>query len=150
MGEQRSLDPKDLNAAVKREHHVTPTLEEILPKLAGAKVFSIVNAKCGYWNVVLDDESAYLTTFNSSFGRYRFKRMPFGLKMSQDISVQTKIDQTFQGCEGAAGISDDFVVFRRTTKERDHNMHGMLKRRMKKGLKLNPDNFFVKQDKIRF
>ena len=38
------LDPKDLNEAIKHEHHVTPTLEEILPKLNGAKVFSIVNA----------------------------------------------------------------------------------------------------------
>ena len=34
----------DLNEVIKREHHVTPTLEEILPKLNGAKVFSIVDA----------------------------------------------------------------------------------------------------------
>ena len=80
------LDPKDLNAAVQREHHFTPTLGEILPKLTGATVFSIVDAKCGYWNVVLD---------NSPFGRYRFNRTTFGLKMSQDV-FQTKIDQTFE------------------------------------------------------
>ena len=47
------LDPKDLNKAIRREHQVIPTLEEILPKLAGAKFFSIVDAKCGYWNVNL-------------------------------------------------------------------------------------------------
>ena len=52
------LDPKDLNAAIQREHHVTPTLEEILPKLTGTTVFSTVDAKCGYWNVVLDKESS--------------------------------------------------------------------------------------------
>ena len=50
------LDPKDLNNAIRREHHVIPTLEEILPKLAGAKFFSIVDTKCGYWNVNLDLE----------------------------------------------------------------------------------------------
>ena len=33
------LDPKDLNKAIRREYHVIPTLEEILPKLAGAKFF---------------------------------------------------------------------------------------------------------------
>jgi len=104
------LDPKDLNAAIQREHHVTPTLEEILPKLTGTTVFSIVDAKCGYWNVVLDKESSYLTTFNSPFGRYRFNRMSFYLKMSQYI-FQTKIDQTFERCEGVAGIVDDIVVF---------------------------------------
>ncbi len=79
------LDPKDLNAAVQRDHHITPTLEEILPKLSGAKYFSMLDAKSGYWNVVLDKESSYLTTFNSPFGRYRFLHMPFGLRMSQDV-----------------------------------------------------------------
>ena len=62
-----------------------PTLEEILPKLIGARYFSIVDAKCGYWNVELDKESSYLTTFNSLFGHYRFLRMKFGLKMSQEV-----------------------------------------------------------------
>jgi len=143
------LDPKDLNAAIQREHHVTPTLEEILPKLTGATVFSIVDTKCGYWNVVLDKESSYLTTFNSPFGRYRFNRKPFGLKMSQDI-FQTKIDQTFEGCEGVAGIADNIVVSGKTSEEHDCNMHGMLKQCQDTGLKLNPDKCFVKQEKIRF
>ena len=42
------LDPRDLNTAIKREHHVTPTLEDITPKMSGAKYFSTVDAKCGY------------------------------------------------------------------------------------------------------
>ena len=78
---------------------MVPTLEEILPKLNGAEVFSIVEAKCGYWNVVLDDESSYLAAFNSPCGRYRFKRMIFGLKASQAI-FQTGINQTFEICNG--------------------------------------------------
>ena len=52
------LDPKDLNRAISIEHHMIPTLEKILPKLSGAKFFSIVDAKCGYWNVELDNESS--------------------------------------------------------------------------------------------
>ena len=39
------LDPKDLNKAIRRDHHVTQTLEEVLPKLANKKVFSILDAK---------------------------------------------------------------------------------------------------------
>jgi hypothetical protein len=66
------LDPKDLNTAMVKEHHAIPTLEDILPKLHKAKFFSIVDAKCGYWNVVLDEESNYLATFNSPFGRYKY------------------------------------------------------------------------------
>ncbi|KAK3709526.1 hypothetical protein QZH41_006764 [Actinostola sp. cb2023] len=140
---------EDLNAAIQREYHVTPTLEEILPKLSGANIFSIVDAKCGYWNVVLDEESSYLTTFNSPLGRYRFKRMPFGLKMSQDI-FQTRIDQTFEGCTGVIGIADDIVVFGQNEEEHDANMHGMLERCKATGLKLNPDKCHIRQDEIKF
>ena len=143
------LDPKDLNKAISREHHVIPTLEEILPKLSGAKYFSIVDAKCGYWNVELDQESSYLTTFNSPFGRYRFLRMPFGLRMSQDV-FQAKIDQTFEGCEGTIGIADDIVIFGKSEQEHDNHLHGMLTRCRNTGLKLNPDKCKIKQKKIKF
>ena len=143
------LDPKDLNRAILRDHHVTPTLEEILPKLTGAKYFSIVDAKCGYWNIQLDEESSYLTTFNSPFGRYRFRRMPFGLKMSQDV-FQLKIDQTFEGCPGVVGIADDIVISGKTEEEHDANMHSMMRRVEDTGLKLNPDKCRVKEKKIKF
>ena len=107
---QLCLYPKDLNAAILREHHTTHTLEEILPQLSGAKLFSIVDVKSGYWNVILDEESIFLGTFNSPYGRYRFKLMPFGLQTSCDI-FQTRIDQTFEGCKGVIGIADDIVIF---------------------------------------
>ena len=80
------LDPKDLNKANLRDHHVTPTLEDILPLFNDAKYFSIVDAKSGYWNVELDEESSYLITFDSPFGRYRFLRMPFGLKIKAETN----------------------------------------------------------------
>jgi len=143
------LDPKDLNEAIQREHHSTSTLEEILPKLSGAKLFSIVDVKCGYWNVVLDEESSFLTTFNSPYGRYRFKRMPFGLKMSQDI-FQTRIDQTFEGCKGVSGIADDIVIFGKDEEDHDNNFHGMIRRCKETGIKLNPDKCFIRQDHIKF
>ena len=34
------LDPKDLNNAIKREHHPLPILEQITPKLAEVKLFN--------------------------------------------------------------------------------------------------------------
>ena len=82
------LDPKDLNKALKCCHHRTPTLEEITHELSGAKHFSKLDAKNGYWSVELDEESQLLTTFNSPFGRFCFQRMPFGLVMSQDVFQQ--------------------------------------------------------------
>ena len=55
------LDPKDLNNAIMRPHHKTPTLEEITYRLQGAKFFSKLDAKDGYWSITLDEESSLLT-----------------------------------------------------------------------------------------
>ena len=68
----RCLDPKDLNQAVKRSHHHTPTLEEITHKFKGSTVFSKLDARHGCRSTVLNEEFSYLTTFNSPFGRFRF------------------------------------------------------------------------------
>ena len=143
------LDPKDLNKAIKREHHPIPTLEEITPKLAGAKLFSELNAHNGYWNVKLDAESSYLTTFNTPFGQYRFLRMPFGLRMSQDI-FQFKIDETYRDCQGAIGIADDVTVYGENDKEHDLHLHKTMERTRKAGIKLSDEACLIKMKECNF
>ncbi len=48
------LDPQKLNASLKRCPHKIPTLEELNPKFANAKVFSKLEAKARYWSIHLD------------------------------------------------------------------------------------------------
>ena len=57
------LDPRHRNKALKRPHHKTPTVEELTHNFSGAKVFSKLDAKSGYWSVQFDTESQLLTTF---------------------------------------------------------------------------------------
>ena len=59
--------------------------------MAGAKFFTKLDAKSGYWQLKLKDSSSYLTTFNTPFGRYRFTRLPFGINCAQD-EFQRKMD----------------------------------------------------------
>ena len=66
------IDHKDLNKALKREHYQLPTIEEITARMAGARYFSMLDARSGYWQIPLDEESLKLTTFNTPFGRFRF------------------------------------------------------------------------------
>ena len=77
------LDPKDLNGAIKREHFPMPTIEEVATRLNGAKIFSVFDASNGFWQVELDQASSRFTSFNTPFGRYCWKRMPFGISTHQ-------------------------------------------------------------------
>ncbi|XP_024117609.1 uncharacterized protein K02A2.6 [Oryzias melastigma] len=126
------LDPKDLNKAIKRPHYPLPTLEDVTSKLAGACYFSVMDARSGYWAIKLTEESSKLTTFNSVFGRYRFLRLPFGVKSAQD-EFQRKVDETYEGLQGVMAIVDDVLIYGRSKDEHDKNLRAMLQRSRERG-----------------
>ena len=113
------------------------------------KKFSILDAKSGYWNVELDEPLSYFTTFNSRFGRYRFLRMPFGLRMAQDL-FQHQIDQRLEGCPGARDLLMTLSLYGRTEEEHDENVHTLMERCVSKGLNLNPEKIRIKEPEIKF
>ena len=63
----------------------------------------------GFWHVELDDESSRLTTFSTLFGRYRRKRMPFGIAPASEL-FQCKLEQQLEGLAGVKNIHDDILV----------------------------------------
>ena len=143
------LDPRSLNKAIKREYHYTPTLEDILPKLANAHVFTKLDARSGYWTIRLDEESQQLTTFSSPFGRYCFMRLPFGLVCSQD-AFQRRIDIMIDGLEGVVAIADDILIFGKNETEHDQNLKQLMKRAKEHHMKFNVDKCDVKKSKVNF
>ena len=74
------LDPKDLNKAIERNQWYARTLDDILPELVQSKYFTVKDATSRFWHILLDLRSSLLTTFNTLWGKYRWLRMPFGLK----------------------------------------------------------------------
>ena len=143
------LDPTDLNHAIKRDHYPVPSLEDLTPQFSGSDTFSKLDAMNGYWHVKLDEESSYLTTFNTPFGRYRYLRMPFGLNMSQDV-FQRKIDEVYAPCVGALGIADDIAVHGKGGENHDLHLHAAMERSQKYNISLNYDKTLVKEKSIKF
>lgn len=143
------LDPKHLNRALKRPHHKIPTLEEINHRFNGAKYFSKLDAKSGYWSVKLHPDSQLLTTFQTPFGRFCFTRLPFGLSVSQDI-FQAKMDEILDGLEGVTGIADDIGVAGDTEEKHDQNLIALMERSVKHGLVLNHSKCSIKVPSMEF
>lgn len=149
------LDPVDLNKALKRVNYQMPTVEEIMPELSKAKVFTTLDARRGFWQMRLTDESSYLTTFWTPFGRYRWKRMPFGIAPAPEL-FQMKQHEIVQGLEGVEVICDDLLVYGcgDTTAEAiiDHNrkLEKLLQRLREKNMKLNKSKMRLCQPSVRF
>jgi hypothetical protein len=131
------LDPRPLNKAIKRQHHRLPTAEEILSEMAGAQYFSKMDASSGYWQVKVDDESADLLTFGTPFGRYRFKRLPFGIHSASEV-FQAEVASVIANLPGCANSQDDIIVWGTTKEEHDSRLRNVLTQIRASGLKLNP------------
>ena len=104
------IDPQALNKALKRSVHPVPTVEQLLPDLCQAKVFSKCDVKHGFWHIQLTDDSSKLTTFATPFGRYFWKRMPFGIKPAPEI-FQRRLEQALEGLPGVKNIHDDVIIY---------------------------------------
>ena len=79
------LDPTNLNKAIVQEPYHFKTPEDIAHLLVDATVLTVLDCKKRYWHQQLDEESSYLTTFNTEFGRYRYMVMPFGATITGNI-----------------------------------------------------------------
>ena len=121
------LDPKDLNKAIKREHYKIPTMEEIAAEFTGKTVFSTLDLKDGYWQIQLDEDSSQLCTFNTPFGRYRFTRMPFGIKSASEV-FQKRNEETFAGISGIHIVADDIIIAASSIKEHDEILTQVMER----------------------
>ena len=130
------LDPKDLNRAVKREFSQMPTAEEIMSQMSGATIFSKLDASAGYWQVKVDEASSDLLAFNTPFGRFKFKRLPFGVHCASEV-FSKRISEILDGLDGVAHIQDDIIVWGTDQENHDNNLSKVLERIKESGLKLN-------------
>ena len=86
-----------------------PVIEDVLPDLSNVKVFSKADLKDGFLHIELDDESSLLTTFQTPWGRYCWKRMPFGISPAPEL-FQQKLDQNLEGLPGVHRIFGDLLI----------------------------------------
>ena len=101
---QICLNPRDLNKAVRRNHFNIPTLEDVLPELPNAKVFSLQDAKDGFLQVRLNDQSSLLTTFWGTQGQWL--RLPFGLSSAPE-EFQRRLQAVLYGIDGVVVFAVD-------------------------------------------
>lgn len=143
------IDPTNLNEAIQREHFPMSTIEDISTRLSGSKYFSVLDANMGYFQIKLSEKSSYLTAFNTPFGRYRYLRLPMGVKSSSDV-YQRKMMEIFGDIAGVEVVVDDILIHGATIKEHNKRLEEVLERAKKANLKLNSDKCKIAVPEVDF
>jgi hypothetical protein len=94
-----TVDSRMANRAIIRQKFITPTLEEIKYDLKDAVIFSELDCVKAFHQLELADEaSKNITTFESSRGPLRYKRLHMGVHCASEI-FQSKIRDAFKELE---------------------------------------------------
>ncbi len=141
------LDTVHMNKAIRREHFHIPTFDEVIGRLENKKVFTIFDQKDSYHQIQLTEESSYLCTFNTPFGRYKFNRLPFGLISSSDV-LQNRTYKAFGDIPGVFLIADDMILATETEEENDILIRKVLDRARSEGVKFNKNKIQLKQSTV--
>lgn len=143
------VDYTELNKFVVREKMILPSVDELLANIQSASVLSKLDAQSGFWQVEIDESSQKLTTFITPFGRFYFKRLPFGLTSAPE-HFQKKMAEAIEGLEGVINLVDDFLVYGKDVKEHDERLGRLLKRLQDKGITLNKDKCEFRTNALNF
>lgn len=130
------VDMRLPNKAIKRERHITPTIDELVADINGATWFSKVDLNSGYHLLELEENSRYITTFSTHVGLRRFKRLSFGVLSAAEV-FQEAIWNTLMGLNGVVNVSDDILIFSKSLDEHHRHLRAVLRRLAESGLTLH-------------
>lgn len=95
-----------------------PQIQDILESMYGASIFSTLDLRSGYWQVLMDEESIPKTAFVNKNAQYEFLCLPFGLQNSA-ATFQRLTNTVLRDCLGKFCFVylDDIVIYSQNVQE---------------------------------
>lgn len=134
------VDYIDLNLVTESDAYPIPSIDDILRVFDKSTIFSIIDLKKGYWQVLLAEESRRYTAFQTPIGLFEWRVMPMGLKNSP-ITFQRVMDDSLRGLVGDCVVVylDDVVVYSQTVDQHCEHLNKVLQRLHNAGFTVNAD-----------
>jgi hypothetical protein len=112
------VDYQKLNALTVKDPFLLPQIDDAYQFLQGAKVFSTINVKSGFWQINLTERSIPKTAFATRNGAYKFLVMPFGL-CNAPATFQHMMNNILQECLGKYALvyMDNIIIFSKSKSE---------------------------------
>ncbi|CAF4895233.1 unnamed protein product [Pieris macdunnoughi] len=132
------VDYRRLNDITKKDSYPLPRIDDTLDTLSGAKWFTTLDLKSGYWQVEIDSSHKEKTAFSTGKGLWQFKVMPFGL-CNAPATFERLMEKVLSGLIGEACLVyfDDVVIIGKDFDDHIRNLQRVLSRLHKANLKLS-------------
>ena len=113
------IDFRCLNAKTKKDSYPLPWMQETMESMVGARYFSCMDLKSGFWQVKMLEKACQYTAFTmGSMAVYEFLHMPYGL-----CNAPATFQRLMQNCLGELNLTyaliylDNIIVYSRMEEE---------------------------------
>ena len=113
------VDFRNLNRAFDKDNYHVPLMEQILQRVSGAEMFSLLDGFSSYNQVLVTTSDQLKTSFKTPWGTFAYRRMPFR-RINAGATFQIAMDIAFIGLmqNSVVVYLDDITIF--SKKQHDH------------------------------
>ena len=146
-----TVDYSVLNKYIKPNTFPIPRIKDVLDRLSGAKIFSNLDLRSGFWNLRLNEKSRDLLSFSVNAKQYRPIRLPMGLKVSPCLfervmmTILNEYLDDFCVC-----YLDDCLIYSKSVNDHFKHVNLVLKAFEKSGILLNHSKCVFATTKLKY
>ena len=135
------VDYRGLNDATVRNSYPLPLTEDLFDRLTGAKYFSIIDLRTGFYQIPLAEGDRAKTAFRTRYGHFEWTVLPMGLT-NAPATFQHLMHQTFRDLLDRCVLVflDDIVIYSATLEQHVLDLRAVMDR-------LRSNHLFAKKSK---
>ncbi|WVZ81904.1 hypothetical protein U9M48_029230 [Paspalum notatum var. saurae] len=120
-GKRLCVDYRPLNAVTIKNKYPLPHIDILFDRLAGAKVFSKIDLRSGYYQIKIVEEDIPKTAFSTGYGLYEYLVMSFGLTNAPAFFM-------YMMNSFVVVFIDDILIYSKSEKEHEEHLKIVLTR----------------------
>lgn len=145
------VDYRKLNKVLVHNSYPLPNINDILTSMHGAKVFSCIDLKSGYYQIEMEEADKEKTAFISHRSLFEFNRLPFGLASAPPV-FQNLIQNVIGSAQNVYAIAylDDIIIYSKTHEEHIEHLRDIFERLGKANLKMKPSKCSFFEERVKY
>ena len=121
------VDYRQLNKMTIKNKYPFPRIDDLMDQLHGSAIFSKIDLRSGYHQILVKADDVQKTTFRSRYGHYEYVIMPFGVTNAPALFIDY-MNQIFRPFldKFVVVFIDDILIYSRTQKEHAEHLRLVL------------------------